>query len=101
MGPVNSRIVPGRGDKNQAAEQLIDTIIQNDFDMLKYKYKQLDNDEKEELTNIFLGENMDELFEDSYELKSFFVQTFDGEKKDILTQIFAFMEAHPSQVTKE
>ena len=42
MGPVQTKQIGGRGDKNQAAKQTLDTMIREEMDIYCAKYLKLD-----------------------------------------------------------
>ena len=59
MGPVKSKIVPGRGDKYEATEQLITNMCTEDYlTELLMKFNRLDKEDQEEVSNIFDGEDI-------------------------------------------
>ena len=69
---------------------------------LRAKFEKLNEEEKEELNEILNepDDGVDELTKDSFLPSSFMsMQTYD-EKKIMLSQLLAWMDAHPVEVTQ-
>ena len=49
MGPANRTMASGRGDKNQAAESVLNDLILNELEELRQKFEKLEKDEVNDL----------------------------------------------------
>ena len=100
MGPVQTKQIGGRGDKNQAAKQALDTMIREEMDIFCAKYLKLDKESKDELQALFDDEDVGSLLADEYvkEMATMFIDDTlwnPEDKKQFLDAIVAFIDAHP------
>jgi len=58
MGPVQTRLVGGRGDKYQSATHTLDRVIAVDLDLYIAKYHKLSAEAKAELQALFDDEDV-------------------------------------------
>ena len=59
MGPVNTKLVKGRGDATLATKKLIENLKESEsLRMFDLKYQQLTEKEQQELSDIFGGEDI-------------------------------------------
>ena len=106
MGPVQTRHIPGRGDKFQSAEQTLHILIQTELDNFCTKYSKLDQEAQDELQALFEDEDVGDLLADEYvkEMAEIFIadNLYEPEdQKAFLEAICAFLDAHPIQLTTE
>ena len=101
MGPINSKTYPGRGDKNEAHENIINVLLKNERQNLIKKYALLAPEDQSTLTKLLKGEDIPALLKTDGMLEMFMTELSDEEKRALLKDAFAFMDAHPIDLSAE
>ena len=99
MGPANRKMMTGRGDKGEAADTVFNYLIEQDLEELKEKYDWLDEDDQQELREIFgEDEDIDEILENESEAGLYLTTLSRDEKRKLMENLFAFQDAHPVNI---
>ena len=84
MGPINSKTYPGRGDKNEAHENIINVLLKNERQNLIKKYALLAPEDQSTLTKLLKGEDIPALLKTDGMLEMFMTELSDEEKRALL-----------------
>ena len=96
MGPVNTKMVKGRGDASRAFEKLKTEFCSNEsLDKLLCKFKMLTNEEKEEISIILGKKDVEALLMEKDRMDFFLMKLGDYRVQSLFEEVFAFMDAHP------